>query len=103
MFRMFENEIEMSQTEVHFELYPLDPASIDLKILKINLITFLLQKSKDYIWNYSPLRIIQNHNHIFGELNFGDLYDEEWLLAQFLLGSFKCLKHTFCVYKIFSD
>jgi len=76
--------MQMSQSEVHFELFPLD--QIDLKTLKLNLITFFVEKSKNYIWNYSPLRIIQKDNYIFGELEFGDLYDEEWLLARLLLG-----------------
>ena len=85
---MFENETEMSQSEVHFELFPLDEIPLDdLKTLKLNLVTFFIQKSKNYIWNYSPIRIVENCSYIYGELSFGDLYEEEWLLAQFLLGS----------------
>ena len=38
-----------------------------------------------YIWNFSPLRLTQRPNFIEGWLQFGDLYDEAWLLVKFLL------------------
>lgn len=83
---MFEDDSRMSQSEVQFQLFPLDKTT--LKDLKLNLISFLAQKTKDYIWNYSPVTIVEQEDFIFGSLEFGDLYDEEWLLMQFLIGKF---------------
>ena len=38
-----------------------------------------------YIWNFSPLRLTRRANFIEGWLQFGDLYDEAWLLVKLLL------------------
>lgn len=75
----------ISSSEVHFEILLLkDDESLDQ--LFINFMAFLAAKSESYIWNFSPPRIDKTGLGLCGVLEFGDLYDEEWLLVDFLKG-----------------
>ena len=80
----------ISSSEVRFEIFLLkDDESLDH--LFASFMAFLAVKSESYIWNFSPPRIEKTGLGLCGVLEFGDLYDEEWLLLDFLKG--KVLKY----------
>ena len=75
----------ISTSEVRFEILLLrDDASLD--DLFADFMAFLAAKSSTYIWNFSPPRVEKTGLGLAGALEFGDLYDEEWLLLDFLKG-----------------
>ena len=80
------NELSnISSSEVRFEIFLLkDDESLDH--LFASFMSFLAVKSESYIWNFSPPRIEKTGLGLCGVLEFGDLYDEEWLLLDFLKG-----------------
>ena len=47
--------------------------------------SFISSKLENYTWNYSPLKIRKQDEKIFGILQFGDLYEEIWLLVWLIL------------------
>ena len=78
----------ISSSEVRFEIFHLnDDESLDH--LFASFMAFLAVKSESYIWNFSPPRVEKTGLGLCGVLEFGDLYDEEWLLLDFLKGKVK--------------
>jgi len=80
------NELSnISSSEVRFEIFLMkDDESLDH--LFASFMAFLAVKSESYIWNFSPPRVERTGLGLCGVLEFGDLYDEEWLLLDFLKG-----------------
>ncbi|CBY20605.1 unnamed protein product [Oikopleura dioica] len=73
----------ISSSEVRFEIFHLNNDE-SLDHLFASFMAFLAVKSESYIWNFSPPRVEKTGLGLCGVLEFGDLYDEEWLLLDFL-------------------
>ena len=78
-------EDTLSQSVIEFQIYSFNSAC-SVSDLKLNFLSFIAEKTKNYIWNYSPIQIFDRPDHLMGSLEFGDLYDEEWILIRFLQG-----------------
>jgi len=87
-----EDENRISQSEVHFRLFHLQ--NDDLEKLKVDFISFFVEQTKDYIWNNNGCVIELGKSFVHGQLDFGDLYDEEWILVKVLLEFTKKTKNV---------
>ena len=80
-----EIEEKLNQSEVHFQLLPIKEHS--LEELKITLLASIAKFFENYIWNSEPITISIQNGLLYGILEFGDLYEEEWLVVKFLIGT----------------
>ena len=78
---LFEKRNDIQEDCVQFEVY----TNEDLDATFLDLMTKIASYFEHYIWNFSPLQLRKKSTHIEGCLQFGDLYDEAWLIVKFIL------------------
>ena len=63
-----------------------------------DLLAFVSSKLENYTWNYSPLKITRQNEKgmILGVLQFGDLYEEIWLLVWLITEFSKTKSDVYC-------
>ena len=79
-------EEKLNQSEVHFQIIALKDETIE--DLKLQFLAFATKLFESYIWNSEPITVSIQNGLLHGSLEFGDLYDEEWLIVKLLIGMF---------------
>jgi len=91
---LFEKRNNINEDCVHFEVYCEEEEKGEEVF--VDLLAQVEAYFADYIWNFSPLQLRRKNDHVEGVLQFGDLYDEAWLLVAFLLDYSEKRKNVKC-------